>query len=334
MNNPKFQPLLVKYLNQGWLNKADALLSIFFPGIVFEKNAAKLQTAYQGRKLPPATETFQHVSIPVYDGKNPGVLQMRDALKPIQGDLLAAILHGSLATDEKINYSDFDGLLIVRDEVFKDKRRLAKLAKAVYETRKIMNEIDPFQHHGWFVLTETDLLSYPVNYLPVEVLHHAKSLFPPTDVDIKLKAMIHADYYSPVKAMCRRIRKMSQASNRPRTLYQLKSLLSEFMLLPALYIQARDQRGIFKKFSFTAAAADFNLSTWSIMEEVSRIRAEWPPLDKQEELNKFRKIGYIWNQYRKRKGPSIPAVFAGRLNDDFYQRMAELANQVEVNLFR
>jgi len=104
--------------------------------------------------------------------------------------------------------------------------------------------------------------------------------------------------------------------------------------LPTLYIQARDQRGIFKKFSFTAAAADFNQNTWSIMEEVSKIRQEWPLFENEVELRKFRKIGYIWMKYRKKKGPAIPKQFTARLNDDFYSRMAELANQVEVNLFR
>lgn len=276
----------------------------------------------------------QKISILVYTGKDPRIQDMITFMKPIADDLIAAIVHGSFATEEVIRYSDFDGLLIIRDVVFEDKERLTKLAEHIHQSRRIMHEIDPLQHHGWFVMTEADLKDFPLDYLPLEVLSYSRSLLSESDLDLNICLRTKADYFSPVKKICRRIRKISQTRNRPQTIYQLKSILSEFMMLPTLYIQARDQRGIFKKFSFTAAAADFNQGTWSIMEEVSRIRAEWPEFENKTELKKFRKIGYIWMKYRKKKGPRIPRELTEKLNDDFYKRMANLANQVEVNLFR
>ncbi len=330
----QFQLLLTKYFDGGWLSRSDGLLSALFSDYIFQKNSAKISAAFQTKKLLPAIDVEQKISIPAYDGSNPGVLAMVQALKPLQSDLLAAFLHGSLATGEEISYSDFDGVLIIRDEVFHDRRRLTKLAKDVYATRKIMHDIDPLQHHGWFVLTERDLQSYPLAYLPIEVLQHAKSLLPFSEFEFPVRLMQNPDYYTPVKSLCRRIRRMTQTSHRPQTLYQLKSLLSEFMLLPALYIQARDRRGIFKKFGFLIAAADFSVSAWSIMDEVSQMRAEWPDLTTRKDAAKVKNIGYIWIQYRKRSGPAIPEAFKERLNNDFYKRMAELANQVEVNLFR
>ncbi len=330
----KFQTLLGKYFDGGWLNISDGLISVLFPNFILEKNASKIMATFRQRDLSANAEHRQHLYIPIYDGNNLHVKSIMELLKSVESDLVAAIVHGSIATNEMINYSDFDGLIIIRDEVFKDKDRLIKLAKVTHESRRIMHQIDPLQHHGWFVLAECDLKDYPLNFLPLEVLAYSKLLIPSTGLELEVSIKSKADYYGPVKTLCRRIRKVAQVGNRPRTIYQLKSILSEFMMLPTLYIQARDQRGIFKKFSFTAAAADFNQSTWSIMDEVSQMRAEWPEIENQSELQKFRKIGYIWMKYRKKKGPRIPAMFLSKLNDDFYRRMAELANQVEVNLFR
>jgi len=334
MQNRNFQSLLGKYFAGGWLTITDGLISSFFHSFILQKNASKVIEAFKLEKITKGNEPIQTLSIPAYDGNNEGVKLMVNSLKELEADVYAAFVHGSFATNEEINYSDFDGLIIIRDEVFKDKDRLATLAAKVNETRMIMHKIDPLQHHAWFVMTESDLMDYPVDYLPTEVLAYAKCLLPASDFELPFVIRSKADYFSPVKAICRRIRKISKVQNRPKTLYQLKSVLSEFMMLPTLYIQARDQRGIFKKFSFTAAAADFNQNTWSIMEEVSKIRQEWPLFENEVELRKFRKIGYIWMKYRKKKGPAIPKQFTARLNDDFYSRMAELANQVEVNLFR
>lgn len=334
MQQLKFHTLLGKYFDGGWFSIPDGLISVWFHDFIFRKNASKVMSEFAGRPKPEDAEPKHAISIPVYDGGNNHVLAIREALKPVRNDLLAAIVHGSVATNELIPYSDFDGLIIVKDKVFENKEGLVSLAQTIYSTRKIMHMLDPLQHHGWFIITESDLLDYPSGYMPLEVLSYSKSLLSDADLELRVHLKTKPDYYSPVKTMCRRIRKISQKANRPKTLYQLKSILSEFMMMPTLYIQARDQRGVFKKFSFTAAAADFNQSTWSIMEEVSRMRAEWPEFESQAELEKFRKIGYIWMKYRKKKGPAIPAQFRTKLNDEFYRRMAELANQVEVNLFR
>ena len=334
MKSQNFQTLLGKYFDGAWFNVKDGLLSLLFRQLVYYKNAGIIIDEFSQRNNETSPEHEQRISIPLYDAKDARVLRMIDKLSSVKGDLFSAIVHGSIATDEFINYSDFDGLIIIRDEVFKDQARLTHLAKVIHESKEIMFEIDPFQHHGWFVLAENDLANFPIDYLPLEVLSHSKSLLRGANLDLLIRPKEKPDYFSPVKKVCRRIRKTAQAGNRPRTLFQLKSILSEFMMLPTLYIQARDQRGIFKKYSFVAAAADFNQSTWSIMDEVSELRVQWDSFDMYRDMRKLRKIGYIWMKYRKKMGPAIPKALMNKLNDDFYRRMADLANQVEVNLFR
>lgn len=196
-----------------------------------------------------------------------------------------------------------------------------------------MLRIDPLQHHGWFVLKESDLLQYPETYLPSDVLKEAKSLLSEEEAVINLYPEHNPDYYLPLKELCRHLRKKTQFSGQPRTLYQLKSFLSEFMMLPALYVQARDRKGIFKKYSFTEASRDFKADDWSIIEEVSLMRAQWPLEMSAFQRNCFGKISYIWTQYRKRFGPGIPAKFREQLDQKFYERIASLANLSEVYVF-
>jgi hypothetical protein len=324
--------MLARYFDGACFNKTDGLLSVFFPGLVYSRNASKVIKAFHERVYSKEEAEVKNIHLKVYSGNCTGVVKMVNSLKPLQQELFSVVLHGSLASGEQIPYSDFDGLIIVRNEVFEDRSRFIALARAISQSRIIMHEIDPFQHHGWFILTCKDLEDYPSAFLPLEVLEGACTLLGEQDLTLCIRRK--PDYYTPVKNMCRRVRKLTLAKYRPKTMYQLKSLMSEFMLLPALYLQARDQKGVQKKHSFKLAASDFNPKVWSIMDEVSELRASWPQAGSNGELRNFRKIGYIWMQYRKRKGPLIPGYFSSRLNDDFYCRMAELANQVEVNLFR
>ena len=85
----------------------------------------------------------------------------------------SVIIHGSIATDELINYSDFDGLLIVKDSYVNSKQ--LKLFKK--ESMKLILRFDPLQHHGWFQILESQLLDFPQSYLPHEILDYSKLLF-------------------------------------------------------------------------------------------------------------------------------------------------------------
>lgn len=273
------------------------------------------------------------ITIPPYSGNNPFVLEMKSALSELKNDLAYAFVHGSLATGEEVVYSDFDGLLIIKDEVFTNAGRLINAAKKINQTRSIMLRMDPLQHHGWFVLAETDFSQYPETYLPSDVLREAKSLLADREETIRLYAEANPDFYSPLKELCRLLRKKTQYSGQPRTLYQLKSFLSEFMMLPALYVQARNRKGIFKKYSFAEAAKDFKEDDWSIIEEVSRMRSQWSLEMSAFQRKLFSKRGYVWTQYRKRFGPGIPKEMKELLDQKFYERVAALANLSEVYVF-
>lgn len=316
------------------MNSWDGILSVLNPAGPVEKHAAAMKNLHAQYKFGESAAASSKITIPVYEHGHSGVVAIQESLREFKDALAAALVHGSHATGEVVPYSDFDGLLVIKDEVFGDTERLATLAMAIYRSQAGMYRMDPLQHHGWFILTERDYLAYPVSYLPIEVLAQSRSLLGDTALQLELRPELHPDFFGPVKSMCRRFRRLASKGNRPKNLYQLKSLLSEFMMLPALYVQARDQRGIFKRESFDAAARDFSEGYWSIMTDVSALRAEWKQEIKDAEKARLEKTGYLWMQYRKKSGPAIPANLAGKLDEEFYRRMIVLANQVEVNLFR
>ena len=75
--------------------------------------------------------------------------------------------------------------------------------------------------------------------------------------------------------MVKGLLKKTQSHWRPSNIYQLKSFLSEVMLLPALVFADHYDQAIFKKESFEEARPLFTDAEWSIIEQASSIRSNW-----------------------------------------------------------
>jgi len=324
----KFHDELTLYINGGCLSRRDLLISISFPAVPFTLNSQKIIKKYQKFQNLILENTCLPLKInfEMYAGKNRHVLQMQKYLNSyLSDDLLGAFVHGSLGTYEEIDYSDFDGLVILKDEVFYSRRRLVKVARRLSQARKIMLDLDPLQHHGWFVLTEADLRYYCNAYFDVELFNYSKSLLniKKSELNLHLRDSTKETYQAlenMVNAIIREVED-KQISN----MYQLKSLLSGFMLLPALYVQIRDGRGINKKQSFMASKKDFDSVAWRIMDEVSDIRPLWR-YELSETKRKLLNHPFFLSRYvMKTYGVRIPKQILERLTPDFYSRMSNLA---------
>jgi len=97
------------------------------------------------------------------------------------------------------------------------------------------------------------------------------------------------------------------------------------MLLPALYLQAKEKRGIYKKYSFDLARKDFKEEEWRIMDEVSEIRQNWnyslSPLQRKILTINHPAIRKIAVRYFS---PPIPREIKNKLNPEFYRRIYDL----------
>lgn len=332
----KLHALLSNYVNHGVLSRGDRILSAFCTGLVFQKNARKMVETYTAfsdlgyeREASPL-----RIKIDLYEGGNQFVRRMIGLLASrVAEDLCGAYVHGSLGTGEEIPYSDFDTLVIIKDSVMRDPRRLAPLARELSRALQIMFEADPLQHHGWFVLTEADLAHHCDAFFPHELFDFSKSMLTGQGLELELSPRDSSmEVRESFVGVATSLRRSVQAGRALENMYELKNTLSLFMLLPALYVQVRDGQGIFKKFSFEAARVDFARDEWACMDRVSEIRKDW-----RYEISPFRRklLSRPWpirRQLLKLLAPPISNDIRQRLTVDLFTDMGRLAQRMAGNL--
>ena len=274
------------------------------------------------------------INIDLYNGKISAVNKLKNLIISKYSEIfLCVIVHGSIASDEVINYSDFDGLLIVKDRYIKSN----KLKKFLNESMKIILEFDPLQHHGWFQISESQLFDYPQTYLPYEILKHSKLVFPmlsqfSVDISVNQKKI---DYSKVLESIILSIEKQSKSNFKKMRIYELKSFLSKIMLLPSIYYSVKYKKGIFKKQSFDLVKNDFTQDEWTCIEISSQIRQDWA-----YELNYFQKFvmtrtGFLFRRLTKKYlAPSVNQDFLNRLNEDFFESLNLLIKKISQNIMR
>jgi hypothetical protein len=184
---------------------------------------------------------------------------------------IAVVVHGSIATDEICAYSDFDGLLIVKDEYKGSKLLKSFLKKSV----KIISKFDPLQHHGWFTIYKSQLKNYPQTYFPNELFAFSKLIFPQSKVNFSIEIVEDINYSKPFYLLANNIQKKLKNGCRPKGMFQLKSFLSEMMLLPTFFYKAKNREGIFKKHSFEIVKPLISQRSWQAITVCSVIRENW-----------------------------------------------------------
>lgn len=318
-----FHSNLEKYINGGCLSRRDIIWSVASSRIPFKKNAYLIQQGFRLLNIPNSNLPSKRLHIEVYKGKNPFVVNMMKYLQTyLKKDLIGAYVHGSLGTYEEVAFSDFDALAIIRNGVFSSSTRLADVAIKLNNARSIMFDFDPLQHHGWFVLTEKDLDCYRESYFPSGLFQYAKSLFfeKGTELEIHITDSAQACVNNFHKISNSIIKEIGERCY-PQNMYSLKCFLSKFMLLPSLYVQIRDKRGIFKKYSFESAKKDFTKQDWSIMEDVSSLRGKWSyniPHYKKRFISQPKMISRL---LQKMFAPEIPSIIKEKLTYQFYQKI-------------
>lgn len=323
-------------MNGGCLSRRDRALTLIQPYVAFRVNATRVARQFEAFSAATPVHVHQPISVRVeaYEGRDPHVLQMMDYVaKHLRDDVLGVYVHGSLGTYEAIPYSDFDALVILKDEVFSSPYRLARTARKLDKARTIMLQFDPLQHHGWFVLTEAQLRSYPEFYFPSILLGHSKALLPEQGRDLKLWPVEAMDLQKRVfMNLSGSVIAKIECGSFPTTLYELKLLLSQFMLLPAIYVQVRDCCGVYKKYSFERAKGDFAEEDWRVMEKVSAIRENWQPEMHRAQRWLLTRRSSGLRHLTKRFAPVVPRSLRSVLTQDFYKQMQKLAQLMRERL--
>ncbi len=317
-----------RYFKNGCLSRKDIFLSIFSRSIPYNLNAAKIIQLVEENLQPEKTDaTISRISIPKYNGTNFFCNEMAIFINEhLSNDILGAYVHGSVGNHEEIVYSDFDGLVIIKKEVFNDKKRLADVARQLKKSETIMFKMDPLQHHGWFVITEQDLIDYPEHYFPHVLFSHAQCIYGITDFPVSIQTKEFPVLFKrEFENFCNHLLNNIRSRNFEGSYYDLKSMLSGFMLLPSIFLQAYHGRAIFKKQSFTALQAYIDAENFSVMNEISAIRAHWnysAPAMYRLLLNVNNPF---LNKYFKKRLSGKPSIkLLEQLNTATLERMLEL----------
>ncbi len=314
--------LTQRYLQGGCLSSSDKLLSVIHSDLPYYFNAAKASARFREQKKTEASGNTVNISIPNYQGSDKTILKIRNYIEEnMSADVVSAILHGSTGTNELIGYSDFDGILILKDECLSDINRIKRSALEIQDTYGMMLELDPLQHHGWQLFSESDLLQFDDALFPIELFRNATTLFGKTEIQITTDPAV-SDYSKPFVSLCNIILKHT-ADKCPVTLFEVKILLSEFMLLPAVFIQAKEKKGIFKRESFNAAAKYFTTEEWQVMDDVSALRLNWNyHLHQRSERIawKYRRTPLIAQIFHG----NTPVTLRNKLENELMQKMQRL----------
>jgi hypothetical protein len=324
---------LPRYLNTGCLSRWDRWLSFISARLLISLNASKVSRALRTKPDKKRGESELPVTIRIarYAGTNPHVLRMKERLEQeMTEDLFGAYVHGSLGTGEDAPYSDFDALVILNQAATASPRRMAAVARKLFAASRIMFQCDPLQHHGWFVLTEEDLARYPRTYFPLELFQHSRSLLSSQGNVLTVTLDDRpADFITPFSSLARSLLGKLNRERLPRNLHELKALLSQFMLLPALYYQARHGKAVFKRDSFAEVRRDFDPKEWAIMDEVTAIRSAWQTIPVGVRKTLMSSPSAASRYFARRFAPKIPPEFARRLDRPFYARMSALTRRME-----
>jgi predicted nucleotidyltransferase len=226
---------------------------------------------------PPAGE-MREFELSAWDaarhGRIPALRHARRRLLDVSRSTgLEFVLHGSFASLDFTGYSDLDTFVLIPRTIAVDPDALRAARASLVRTWRALKEFDPLQHHGHFILTEIDLRGYPDPLLPTVILERtvalasrrrllrARSLPAPTLAAERFFALAHRFLRTDLR------RGLGNA-------YRLKSDLSVFMLLPALWCQARG-RPIDKKRSFGAVYPLLSAPSVEAFRRAAEIRSVW-----------------------------------------------------------
>ena len=260
---------LQQCINYGGNTRRQKFLSLLYPSLGIQPGIESI--------VKPCKAPRQQVVIEAYSGSNAQVLELSTYLgKHLSNDLFAAVVHGSLATNDEVNYSDFDALIVVKDKVLQDEKRLRKVAKKLCKAQYILRKQDALQHHGWMLLGEFELLNYDPNFLPLETLSCARSILGNMTITMEVALSNKVGAKEFVEHLCHSI---ASKLNNPRlykSAYFLKAMLSELMLVPAVVYQTKFGTGLYKKDSFELMKPHFSAKEWNAIESATEIRKIWP----------------------------------------------------------
>lgn len=320
-----------RFLEKGSSQKRERLIQLFYTHYI---NRKVLDQSIRNLKeatfsIPSHGETIEVTS---YKGTNNTAVKIASLFNQLKPPaVLHVIVHGSISSNDEINYSDFDGILIIDEQKIESINDIIKLRKLIVQTEELMYEQDALQHHGWKIFLRKDFANYPDDDFPLDLIKTGTTIYPVQSPAIRATiktAFLHYErgFYSLTNSI------LKKCSNKPKDLFAFKVLCSEIMLLPAFFLQAIWKKTVAKKESFSLMHQFFILPNQDIIEQVSQWRSTWQQPEMNAVLHLFhtlRKSGI----YIPTLAPDIPSNIKSELTADWYHKTEMLCKTLHAIVF-
>lgn len=197
------------------------------------------------------------------------VKSLQGILRPVNHLFLGFYLNGSHAVGDPVKgWSDVDCVAIVKNEAM-SAVNLLRLRRVFINLLGLFNSIDPYQHHGVFIITEKDLSAYPLIYFPPEVFAHSFAVLGNCSIVFHERSSTQ-ELRDTFDEACRYL-----AKPMGRKATAIKSYIHTITLLPSLFYELHGRRELsFKRDAIRAFVKEFP-KTKGLFDEVAMIRYSW-----------------------------------------------------------
>jgi hypothetical protein len=262
-----------KLLENPLQTKKDKVLNLVSPAYFRKRAAQHILSQIKREELPVFN---QQLEIAQYQGRNSTVASISNYLQARSHPaIIAAFVQGSIATGEEIAYSDFDGIVLVNESRLENAYAVESLLEILEKTGAMMLQHDALQHHGWNILTDSELAAYPDSELPLVLLENSKVIYPVRKINLYYNLLVEQeDYKKTLLQLCSSLTSKAESNSPARTFHHFKSWVSQVLLLPAVYLQAKENKPVFKKESFNRLH-ELPATAAGIIQQYSKLRREW-----------------------------------------------------------
>ncbi len=200
--------------------------------------------------------------------------QLRKSLGSIKGDLILALLHGSLASDDFIQgYSDIDVSLWVDKAICLDSEKLLNFRNRLIRCSPCVYAVDYVQHHEFFVASGFNLESRDGIVFPDVLMDEGISLFSEHRVESTTRNIHRQLLEQALETNLYRI-ESGLLRKRFNNWYQAKCLLSHIVITPTLYYQTKRLR-VNKRQAIVRICREYPQET-AVLQLITQLRNSWP----------------------------------------------------------
>lgn len=225
---------------------------------------------------------------------------------------LEIYIHGSWADNTKTSFSDFDDLIIVHDGDFSTTSERKELDKWLNKVDMRFCRMDPLQHHGHWIIWESELNNYDESYMPMSVLANGLVLqgrhriFYSVDTLLSRHGLLRNIDFTLRNIEVLMLRYFDNKINA----YDLKCLIGSILLMPAYLYQSQGV-DLSKREAIESSNVIFSTDAFEVIRKASYMRSNWDRVFKSSRmipLKLFSKIctnPHIFRKVSKKISPVV-----------------------------